>query len=148
MCDFQTTYGSGILIAPRDLEEHIYGFYRALLGEEGDIGLFSLAPDFWHTPGRVAEEENDGLMLTFTGSEMDVVLSSMKVDTAVGPDGFPIIFFKRFWTLARPYILAIPKTISSSDRKCRNRKRVFRFAFCAFYGLKTAAAEQKPKAEQ
>ena len=40
----------------------------------------------FHTRLRVTEEENDALMLTFTEKEMDVVLASMKMDTAPGPD--------------------------------------------------------------
>nr|XP_051201760.1 uncharacterized protein LOC127315299 [Lolium perenne] len=46
-------------------------------------------------------------MLTFSGEEMDTVLASMKTDTAPGPDGFPVFFFKEFWQLAKPLILAI-----------------------------------------
>ena len=46
-------------------------------------------------------------MLSFTEKEMDVVLASMKVDTAPGPDGFPVVFFKHFWALVRPCVLTI-----------------------------------------
>ena len=31
----------------------------------------------------------------------------MKVNTAPGPDGFPVAFFKAFWTTVKPYVLAI-----------------------------------------
>jgi hypothetical protein len=55
----------------------------------------------------VSEAENEELMVTFTAKELDKVLASMKVDTAPGQDGLPVIFFKKFWTLVKPYILAI-----------------------------------------
>jgi hypothetical protein len=55
----------------------------------------------------MTEEENDILMLTFSPKELDYVLASMKVDTAPGPDGLPVIFFKRFWALVKTYIMAI-----------------------------------------
>jgi hypothetical protein len=35
-------------------------------------------------------------MLTFTQSELDEVLASMKVDMAPDPDGLPVLFFKEF----------------------------------------------------
>jgi hypothetical protein len=35
-------------------------------------------------------------MIVFSGEEIVVVLASMKVDTAPGPDSFPVAFFKRF----------------------------------------------------
>jgi hypothetical protein len=38
---------------------------------------------------------------------MDKVLGSMKTDTTLGADGFPVFFFKAFWQLAKPLILAI-----------------------------------------
>ena len=46
-------------------------------------------------------------MITFTGEDMDAVLKSMKVDTAPGPDGLPVVFFKTFWSLVKPFIMAI-----------------------------------------
>jgi hypothetical protein len=46
-------------------------------------------------------------MLTFSSKELDDVPASMTVDTAPGTDGLPVTLFKRFWSLAKPYILAI-----------------------------------------
>ena len=46
-------------------------------------------------------------MVNFSEKDLDEVLASMKVDTAPGPDGLPVIFYKTFWALAKPYILAI-----------------------------------------
>jgi hypothetical protein len=77
------------------------------MGAEGENRLFSLAQDTWVADRRVSDAENEDLMLSFSGEEVDGVLKAMKVDTAPGPDGFPVIFFKRFWALVKPYILAI-----------------------------------------
>jgi hypothetical protein len=39
--------------------------------------------------------------------ELDVVLDSMKVDSAPGPDGLPVAFFKNFWGILKGLILGI-----------------------------------------
>nr|XP_051202041.1 uncharacterized protein LOC127315609 [Lolium perenne] len=52
-------------------------------------------------------EENHDLELTFTAHELDEVLASMKQDSAPGPDGLPVMFFKRFWGTIRGPILQI-----------------------------------------
>jgi hypothetical protein len=98
---------AGVISEPRALQDHIYTFYRNLMGAEGEARVFSLATTLWDQLGRVSEEENDGLMMSFTGEELDKVLASMRVETAPGPDGWPVIFFKKFWSLTKPYILAI-----------------------------------------
>ncbi|XP_071677232.1 uncharacterized protein [Lolium perenne] len=97
----------GVISDPHALQDHIYTFYRNLIGAVGETRVFSLANTLWDQPGRVSEEENDGLMLSFTGEELDKVLASMRVETAPGPDGWPVIFFKKFWALTKPHILAI-----------------------------------------
>jgi hypothetical protein len=43
--------------------------------------------------GHVSDEENHDLILIFTEKQMEQVLASMKVDTVLGPDGLPVIFF-------------------------------------------------------
>jgi hypothetical protein len=98
---------SGVISDPGALWTHIYDFYRQLMGVPGEQGLFTLSPTTWAALGRVSDEDNDSLMLSFTEQEMDFVLASMRVDTALGPDGFPVVFFKTFWRLLKPFVLAI-----------------------------------------
>jgi hypothetical protein len=55
--------------------------------------------------GLVTKEDNNDLMLTTTSKDLDKVLARMKVDTAPCPGGLPIIFFKKFWRVVKPYII-------------------------------------------
>ncbi|KAE8785161.1 hypothetical protein D1007_41168 [Hordeum vulgare] len=41
--------------------------------------------------------ENDELFLSFLREEIDKALVDMKMDTAPGPNGWPVEFFKKFW---------------------------------------------------
>jgi hypothetical protein len=47
------------------------------------------------------------LALSFSAQELDEVLSLTKADTAPGPDGFPVSFFKSCWSWLKPLILNI-----------------------------------------
>jgi hypothetical protein len=66
-----------------------------------------LAPATWLNSHRFSEEENAMLMVTFSESEFDAIIREMKSDTAPGPDGFPMLFFKRFWPNIKHGILHI-----------------------------------------
>ncbi|KAK1698474.1 hypothetical protein QYE76_015171 [Lolium multiflorum] len=66
-----------------------------------------LAPETWTDQQRVTSEENDGLALTFSEAELECLVNDMKSNTAPGPDGLPVIFFKSFWPLVRRGILHI-----------------------------------------
>jgi hypothetical protein len=45
--------------------------------------------------------------LTFTAEELEAVLLGMKLDSAPGPDGLPVIFFKKFWGILKGPIMQI-----------------------------------------
>nr|XP_051197209.1 uncharacterized protein LOC127310588 [Lolium perenne] len=90
-----------------DLMKHVYDFYIGLMGSSGEERVFSLAPNLWGEEKRVSPAENLALELTFTQEELDEVLLSMKTDTAPGPDGLPVSFFKRFWGTLRAPILQL-----------------------------------------
>jgi hypothetical protein len=47
------------------------------------------------------------MAITFTDRDLDEVLAQTKTETAPGPDGLPVAFFKSFWNLVRPLILGI-----------------------------------------
>jgi hypothetical protein len=83
------------------------GFYRELLGLGDESRVLVLSRNLWDEAGRVSEAENMSIMLTFTEVELDEVLSSMKGDTTPRPDCPPVLFFKEFWSLVRPYLLKI-----------------------------------------
>jgi hypothetical protein len=74
----------------------VYQFYHELLGSSGETRAFSLAQDIWPLDRRISEAENRDLELTFTPEELDAVLAYMKPDSAPGPDGLPVLFFKKF----------------------------------------------------
>jgi hypothetical protein len=75
------------------------------MGATGEVRAFSLAPKLWDEVERVCDEENRSLELTFTPEDLDEVLLSMKVDSAPGPDGLPVVFFQRFWGTLKKTIL-------------------------------------------
>ncbi|XP_051221392.1 uncharacterized protein [Lolium perenne] len=91
----------------RELMEHIYLFYQGLMGSEGETRRFALGPHLWDGNHKVSPEENHDLELTFTAEELDEVLAGMKQDSAPGPDGLPVLFFKKFWGTLRGPILQI-----------------------------------------
>jgi mannosylglycoprotein endo-beta-mannosidase len=84
----------GIISEPRQVQEHIYSFYRELLGTTASRSC-GLAPTTWAMEEQVTDAENEGLAITFTEVELESIVKDMKSDTAPGPDGFPVMFFKR-----------------------------------------------------
>jgi hypothetical protein len=47
------------------------------------------------------------LLRSFLPEELDQVLKETKTDTALGPDGLPVVFFKYFWDTAKPLVLQL-----------------------------------------
>jgi hypothetical protein len=87
--------------------DHIYQFYQGLMRSEGETRVFSLGQHLWEDNQVVSDGENHDLELTFTDEELDEVLMSMKQDSAPGPDGMLVLFFKRLWGILRGPILRI-----------------------------------------
>jgi endonuclease/exonuclease/phosphatase family metal-dependent hydrolase len=97
---------NGLVTEPAAIQALIYDFYQGLMGSEEEK-LLSLSPDLWGGDCLVSPQENDDLMRSFTAEELYWILKDTKSDTAPGPDGLPVIFFKKFWPLLRKQILAI-----------------------------------------
>jgi hypothetical protein len=100
------TSEQGVITDPGAIQELIYGFYRSLMGAE-EHKLVSTVQDLWCAHQRVSDQENEELMRSFTEAELDFVLQDTKTDTAPGPDGLPVQFFKRFWPLLKKVVLQI-----------------------------------------
>jgi hypothetical protein len=96
----------GPITDQRLIQEHVYAFYRELLGTSASR-CCGLAPETWLEQHRVSPEENNNLALTFSEAELENIINDMKTNTAPGPDGLPVIFFKSFWPLVKRGILHI-----------------------------------------
>jgi hypothetical protein len=97
---------NGLVSESAAIQSLIYDFYQGLMGSEEEK-LLSLSPELWVGNSLVSPQENDDLMRSFTAEELYWILKDTKSDTAPGPDGLPVIFFKKFWPLLRKEILAI-----------------------------------------
>ena len=94
----------GVLVSQAYITAHIYEFFLNLLGTTEEKPLH-LRGDFWGEEARVSQAENDSLALSFSTGEVDEALVSMKIDTAPGPDGWPVAFFRRFWPALKDIFL-------------------------------------------
>jgi hypothetical protein len=89
----------------KDLVEYIYQFYKDLMGSVGEERVLSLAPNLWEEDSKISPEENQDLELTFIPKELDDMLLSMNLDSALGLNGLPVVFFKKFWAILKRPIL-------------------------------------------
>jgi mannosylglycoprotein endo-beta-mannosidase len=88
------------------IQKLIYDFYRELMGTE-DFYPITLVQGIWTEGQCASQEDNDSLIRSFLPEELDQVLKETKTNTAPGPDGFPVIFFKSFWSLVKPLVLQL-----------------------------------------
>lgn len=79
-----------------ELREHITRYYKGLFGSELPPKVF-LSQDMRRDRGRVDQEDNDFLVRPFSMEEIERALAEMKTNTAPGPDGLPVCFYKEFW---------------------------------------------------
>jgi hypothetical protein len=96
----------GVVIEKEAIQELIYSFYRNLMGAE-EPKLLSIIPGLWSPQQMVSSHENDELMRTFTAEELDAILHEAKTNTAPGPDGLPVLFYKKFWPSLKHAVLEI-----------------------------------------
>jgi hypothetical protein len=64
-----------------------------------------MAVDMWQNKEKLGLEQPANLVKPFTIGEVEQALKDMKTETAPGPDGFPVVFYKKFRGLLKWWIM-------------------------------------------
>jgi hypothetical protein len=97
---------NGTVVDKEEIKELIYSFYINLMGSE-EPRVLQLQEGIWAQDQKVSDEENENLLRSFSHEELNDVLKETKMDTAPGPDGFPVMFYKRCWPWIKAQVLQI-----------------------------------------
>ena len=81
-------------------------FYKNLFGYEDKLN-FHLRDSFWIENEMITSEENDLLTSPLSEEETRNAIFGSYADGAPGPDGFPFLFYQRFWDLIKPDFMAL-----------------------------------------
>jgi hypothetical protein len=89
---------------PREIRDHVEKYYKDLFGAEME-GSIELGDNFWAEDGRLSEIEAGELIRPFTIKELEEALKDMDVNSAPGPDGLPVGFYREFWNELKIIVL-------------------------------------------
>jgi exonuclease III len=116
---FSIQQGEEVISDFQQIQTHIYDYYKQLFGRE-ELRNIHLEQGVWANRLSLNERDNESLMKPFELSEIDQVMKSMKTNTAPGPDGFPVGFYKKLWPefrgLIKEMLDDLQKGILDSDR--------------------------------
>ena len=83
-------------------------FYKTLFGYEAKPNIH-LKSSFWNDEEKLSEEENTMLSSPLSEEEIRTAIFDSYADGAPGPDGFPFLFYQRFWDLIKNDFMALVK---------------------------------------
>lgn len=84
------------IVDPQLLRAHVTEYYKQLFGN-AEVADMHLDLEVWPTDQRIQQVDNELLTRPFTLEELDTTIKEMRNNTAPGPDGFSVEFFKAFW---------------------------------------------------
>lgn len=97
---------NGEVTDTRSIMKIAVDFYKHLFGAEKGLDI-SLSDDFWDPSEMVSESHNSELDADFSEDEIKEAVFGSYAEGAPGPDGFPFLFYQKFWGLIKPDLLAM-----------------------------------------
>jgi hypothetical protein len=91
---------NGLVYDQKGIMSIVVDFYKNLFAKEPDTNI-KLGSHFWDSQDCVTEEENEFLLKPFTESEIREAIFSCYAEGAPGPNGFPFLFYQKFWELIK-----------------------------------------------
>nr|CAD1823673.1 unnamed protein product [Ananas comosus var. bracteatus] len=99
----QLADGSTTFSSPEDLAKHLFHFFHNTLGVEQTSCAAVNLSSLYDTDS----VDLSSLSLLFTVDEVKSAIFSCAPDKAPGPDGFPMLFYQRFWTILKDDIMDV-----------------------------------------
>ncbi|KAF2952087.1 hypothetical protein DAI22_01g309400 [Oryza sativa Japonica Group] len=100
-CTIVSLEEDGRLITNKDeLSDHIVGYYKELFRADTPSNIH-LSQGVWEESFSLTNDEKLNLIRPFTRVELDKVIREAKTNTAPGPDGFNVHFYRTFWAEVR-----------------------------------------------
>lgn len=76
------------------IQQIICNYYKQWFGKQLERKV-TMKEDAWSLGGNLSREDNEDLTRPFTENEVKEVVFSMKENSAPGPDGFGVAFYKK-----------------------------------------------------
>jgi hypothetical protein len=103
----------GVITESKEIGRHVVNFYKQLFGSSMHKGVH-MSEGFWMEGEKITKI--DCLMLVAPFSEQDVerAILGMKVDSAPGPNGFNVTFFRKLWKYINKEIMGMVKNLNQN----------------------------------
>ena len=89
-------------------------FYKKLFGYEQKLDIH-LEDSFWEPDEMISIAENEMLDAPLTEEEIKSAIFGSYADGAPGPDGFPFLFYQRFWDLIKLDFMALVDAFNGNE---------------------------------
>ena len=96
----------GTITEPSQIQEAIYTYYKQLFGKSHQRKV-SLTTEVWENSRKLTEEDNELLCRPFTEEEVKRAVFDMKENTALGPDGFGVYFYRKCWNIIKNELMSM-----------------------------------------
>ena len=91
---------NGEIRGQKNITNHIVEYYKQLFGHNSPCSMF-LGENFWPSDLNLEETDKAQLIRPFSLDEIKEVVMILKENSALGPNGFSVSFFKKFWELVK-----------------------------------------------
>ena len=104
----------GECVENKGMLEIVTNFYKKLFGYEQKPDIH-LEDSFWEPDEMISIAENEMLDAPLTEEEIKSAIFGSYADGAPGPDGFPFLFYQRFWDLIKLDFMALVDAFNGNE---------------------------------
>jgi hypothetical protein len=96
------------------IEKHIVAFYKKLFEAREPRGVH-LREDFWDPGEMIDAADRELLEVPFSEKEVRAAIANMKSNSAPGPNGFIVVFFKKLWGKITGVLLKMVRDFNNNN---------------------------------